>query len=109
MINKDNPNYKLYLAGLMSENNYYDSCNPVEKSTEKTNEVSNDRNDMLMSNLKTLIEHANLILDMLEPEDQLEEWMEHKISVSRAYITDVAHAFKNDKEDAANFSGGCGI
>ena len=108
MINKNNSNYNLFLAGLISENEYFDSCTPVELPIENKNEASNDHNDMLMSNLKTLIEHATLMLNMLEPEDQLEEWMEHKISVARAYITDVAHAFKNDKDDAEKFSGGCG-
>ncbi len=105
MINKENSNYKLYLAGIISENTYYDLCT----NKEIKNEASDDGNDMLMRNLKDISDYSNMILDLLTQEDQLEEWMEHKISVCRAYISDVAHAFKHDKDEEKKYSGGCGI
>jgi len=102
MYNKNNPNYKKYLAGMISENEYYDSFEP------KVNEVSDDGNDMLKRNLKDIQEYSSMMLDLLTSEDQLEEWMESKVAVCRAYISDVAHAFKHDKEEASE-EGHCGM
>lgn len=107
MLNKNSDSYKLYLAGIITENQYYDIMDPKPKV-----EVSDDGNDMLKRNLKDIKEYAELILSIMEDHDQLEEWMENKISVCRANISDVAHAFKYDKEeeaeDAASSCGGGG-
>lgn len=104
MFDKKNKNYKLYLAGIISENQYYDLC---EGNPMSLDEASNDGNRMLMNNLKDIKEYADLILSMLEDHDQLDEWMENKISVCRAYMSDVGHAFKNDKDEDQE-EGGCG-
>ena len=172
MFDKNNKNYKFYLAGIISESQYYDLCegypmsidNPgkvagdpkhpkmaarqaitdigmkithADKMGDKEaaenfkkdlrkklevlkynwqvdpyaltflDEASNDGNRMLMNNLKDIKEYADLILSMLEDHDQLDEWMENKISVCRAYMSDVGHAFKNDKDEDEE-EGGCG-
>lgn len=102
MFDKSNENYGLYLAGLISEEQYY-------ASFDKTiNEVSDDGNDMLKANLEGIIEHAQMMLNLLTPEDQTEEWMEYKVAVCKTYMQDVAHAFKHDKEEMMKQSGGCG-
>lgn len=100
MLDKNNENYKLYLAGIISENQYYDLCDG------KVNEVSDDGNDMILSNLQSIIDHANMLTDMIEPNSKLEEWMEGKIAICKAYLSDIAHAFKHDKEKEN--VGGCG-
>jgi hypothetical protein len=102
MFDKNNSNYKLYLAGLINEEQYYKSFD------ENINEISNDGNDMLKANLGGIIEHAQMMLDLLTPQDQTEEWMEYKVSVCKIYMQDVAHAFKHDKEEEMKQSSGCG-
>ena len=104
MLNKNSDSYKLYLAGIITESQYYDIVDPKPKV-----EVSDDGNDMLKRNLKDIKEYAELILSMMDEHDQLEEWMENKISVCRSNISDVAHAFKHDKEeDAEDAASSCG-
>jgi len=109
MFDKNNKNYKFYLAGIISESQYYDLCedHPIATNDGGKLEASNDGNRMLMNNLKDIKEYADLILSMLEDHDQLDEWMENKISVCRAYMSDVGHAFKNDKDEDEE-EGGCG-
>lgn len=102
MFDKSNPNYGLYLAGLISEEQYYNSFNKI------INEISDDGNDMLKANLEGIIEHAQMMLDLLTPQDQTEEWMEYKVAVCKTYMQDVAHAFKHDKEEEMKQSSGCG-
>lgn len=106
MFDKKNENYKFYLAGIISESEYYDRCEE-NKPIEKVNEVSDDHNQMLIRNLKDIVEHTNMLLDMVDESSNLHEWMESKIAVCKAYISDVAHAFKNDKEEDEE-EGGCG-
>ena len=48
MYNKNNPNYKLYLAGIITENQYYESI-----------DVSEIMNKELPDNLKTLMRYVN--------------------------------------------------
>lgn len=62
-----------------------------------------DGNDMLKRNLMDICDHSKMILSMLHDEDEIEEWMRYKISVSNASMSDVAHAFKHRKRE----HGGC--
>lgn len=101
MFDKQNENYKLYLAGIISENEYYDICDDKQ-----INEVSDDGNDMIMSNLSSILDHAQMLKDRIKPDSELDEWMESKIAVCKAYLSDIAHAFKYDQEKGM---GSCGI
>lgn len=101
MFDKNNENYKLYLAGIISESEYYDLCDD-----KPVNEVSDDGNDMIMSTLSSIIDHAQMLKNSVKPDSQLDEWMESKLAVCRAYLQDVAHAFKYDQEKSM---GSCGI
>lgn len=49
--------------------------------------------EMHLKNLRIIAHYAKSIHDMIENGQDLEEWQQHKISVCRAYISDVKHAF----------------
>lgn len=49
--------------------------------------------EMHLKNLRIIAHYVKTIHDMIENGNDLEEWQQHKISVCRAYLSDVRHAF----------------
>ena len=42
--------------------------------------------DMVISQLKTIVRHSEMLLSMLKPEDDLPEWVQSKITLATDYI-----------------------
>ena len=53
MYNKDNPNYKLYLAGIITENQYYEAI-----------DIADIMNQELPDNLKPLMISVGNLIDI---------------------------------------------
>ena len=53
------------------------------------------KNDMEMhlKNLRIIAHYAKSLHEMISSGHELEEWQQHKVSVCRAYLSDVRHAF----------------
>jgi hypothetical protein len=54
--------------------------------------------DMAMSQLKSIITNAKAIHDMLEPDTNLPEWVQSKITLAEDYIVTAANYLKAEKE-----------
>jgi len=54
---------------------------------------------MVRRNLYSIHKFAAMLLEMIDEHDEIESWMEHKISVAKAAISDVKDAFMYDKEE----------
>ena len=57
---------------------------------------------MFHNNLNDIVEYAQKLSSLIHPDSVVEEWMEHKISVARTYMSDVTHAYLNDLKNAKN-------
>jgi len=67
--------------------------------------------EMVMSQLKGMINHANQLHDMLEPDTDLPEWVQSKITLAYDYIQTAADymASELDEDAPANAAGGGNI
>lgn len=67
----------------------------------KKNECGNDHSGsyMVRRNLHSIHKYAAMLMEMISENDEIESWMEHKISVAKAAISDVKDAFSYDKEE----------
>jgi len=54
---------------------------------------------MVRRNLHSIHKFASTLLEMIEEHDEIESWMEHKISVAASAMNDVTNAFVYDKEE----------
>lgn len=54
---------------------------------------------MVRRNLYSIHKFAAMLLEMIDEHDEIESWMEHKISVAKAAMADVKDAFMYDKEE----------
>lgn len=61
---------------------------PCTCGCEQENEM-----EMHLKNLRIIAHYAKSIHEIIESGEDLEEWQQHKISVCRAYMSDVKHAF----------------
>jgi hypothetical protein len=64
---------------------------------------------MAMSELNSVIEYANQILQMLKPETQMEAWVQSKITKAKDYLDSVADYLKHTDgalEEKANILSG---
>lgn len=54
---------------------------------------------MVRRNLHSIHKFAAMLLEMIDEHDEIESWMEHKISVAKAAISDVKDAYMYDQEE----------
>lgn len=58
--------------------------------------------DMAMSQLKSIIRNAKGLHDLLEPQTDLPEWVQSKITLAADYIQTAADYWRSEKEEAVN-------
>jgi hypothetical protein len=58
--------------------------------------------DMAMSQLKSIIANAQKLHDMLEPETDLPEWVQSKITLAEDYVVTAANYCAGDLEESVN-------
>ena len=63
------------------------------------NENHHSGSYMVRRNLHSIRKFADMLMQMIDEHDEIESWMEHKISVAKAAISDVKDAFMYDKEE----------
>ena len=64
---------------------------------------------MVRRNLHTILKNCEELMQHIDEHDEIESWMEHKISVAKAAISDVKDAFTYDKEEGEDSNGGVDI
>ena len=62
--------------------------------------------DMAMSQLKSIIRNAKSLHDLLEPQTDLPEWVQSKITLASDYIQTAADYWRSEKEEGMNESMG---
>ena len=67
-------------------------CNP-DPNAQCTCGCEDNEMETHLKNLRIIAHYAKAIHDMVQNGQDLEEWQQHKISVCRAYLSDVKHAF----------------
>lgn len=65
----------------------------------KKNENHHSGSYMVRRNLHSIRKFADMLMKMIDEHDEIESWMEHKISVAKAAISDVKDAFMYDQEE----------
>jgi len=65
----------------------------------KKNESHHSGSYMVRRNLHSIRKFADMLMQMIDENDEIESWMEHKISVAKAAMSDVKDAFMYDKEE----------
>ena len=88
----------------------------AKKQVAKTNEENNGteadegeygyEGDMAMSQLKSIIRNAKSLHDLLEPQTDLPEWVQSKITLAADYIQTAADYWRSEKEEGMNESMG---
>lgn len=65
----------------------------------KKNESHHSGSYMVRRNLHSIRKFADMLMQMIDENDEIESWMEHKISVAKAAMSDVKDAFMYDQEE----------
>ena len=88
----------------------------AKKQVAKTNEENNGteadegeygyEGDMAMSQLKSIIRNAKSLHDLLEPQTDLPEWVQSKITLASDYIQTAADYWRSEKEEGMSESMG---
>ena len=65
----------------------------------KKNEDHHHGSYMVRRNLHAIVKHASMLMDMIDENEEVESWMEHKISIAKAAVSDVKDAYMYDKEE----------
>lgn len=60
-------------------------------------EADSDGNYMSVQNIQTILNAANFLADMIEDGDEMEDWVEDKISVARSALSDVARYYDSGR------------
>lgn len=63
------------------------------------NENHHSGSYMVRRNLHAIVKYASTLMDMIDENDEVESWMEHKISIAKAAVSDVKDAMTYDKEE----------
>jgi len=71
-------------------------------SEEKDNREYDYEGDMAMSDLRSIIHNAEAIHDLLEPQTNLPEWCQSKITLAEDYLSTVANYLRSEMNEAAN-------
>lgn len=71
----------------------------------KKNENHHSGSYMVRRNLHSIRKFADALMKMIDENDEIESWMEHKVSVAKAAISDVKDAFMYDQEEQDGESG----
>jgi hypothetical protein len=63
------------------------------------NESHHSGSYMVRRNLHAIVKYASMLMDMIGEHDEVESWMEHKISIAKAAVSDVKDAMMYDQEE----------
>lgn len=64
---------------------------------------------MVRRNLYTILKNCEELMQHIDEHDEIESWMEHKVSVAKAAISDVKDAFTYDKDEGEESDDGVDI
>lgn len=76
-------------------------ANEENKGTEADEGEYGYEGDMAMSQLKSIIRNAKDLHDMMEPQTDLPEWLQSKITLAADYIQTAADYWKSEKEEVS--------
>ena len=68
----------------------FNESNPLVEAKDKDEREYGYEGDMAMSQLKSIMNHSKQLLDMLEPNTDLPEWVQSKITLAADYIQTAA-------------------
>jgi hypothetical protein len=78
------------------------NCVPKESVTEGKEEQEYDyEGDMAMSDLRSILHNAKTVHDMLEPNTNIPEWCQSKITLAEDYISTVANYMRGEMTEEA--------
>jgi len=94
---------------MFTNNPFSDVKNNIKKQINEHIPLNDKEGEMAMSELNSVIEYANQILQMLKPETQMEAWVQSKITKAKDYLDSVADYLKHTDgalEEKANILSG---
>jgi hypothetical protein len=94
---------------MFTNNPFSDVKNNIKKQINEHIPLNDKEGEMAMSELNSVIEYANQILQMLKTETQMEAWVQSKITKAKDYLDSVADYLKHTDgalEEKANILSG---
>lgn len=76
-----------------------EATNPKQQNEAKDEGEYDYEGDMAMSQLKSIIANSKKLYDMMEPDTNLPEWVQSKITLAEDYIVTAANYMEGQEDE----------